>query len=79
MKWAGIEKKVSFCQYCCSRTYKLQLGHITLDNAENNAVAMKELEQLLVKEKITFDAKDNRIPCHIPCWEVTLWQFELYI
>jgi hypothetical protein len=40
------------------------LGHITLDNAENNATAMVELESLLKSEGIKFSAKENRIPCY---------------
>ena len=37
-----------------------------MDNAENNATAMKELEELFKMKDpdITFDHKDNRIPCY---------------
>src|SRR6266540_965414 len=35
-----------------------------MDNAENNAVAMKELQELLNKKKIQFDHKKHRIGCY---------------
>jgi hypothetical protein len=35
-----------------------------MDNAENNAVAMRELQELFEKEDIKFDHKDNRIGCY---------------
>jgi hypothetical protein len=35
-----------------------------MDNAENNAVAMRELQELFEKEGIKFDHKDNRIGCY---------------
>lgn len=41
----------------------LQVGHFTLDNAENNATFMAELELLLTARDIPFDAKDRRIMC----------------
>jgi len=62
---AGITKKASF-SFACHAAHvliKLQIGHITLDNAENNATAMQELQVLLNEKGIEFDAKDNRIPC----------------
>jgi len=47
----------------------LQIGHFTLDNAENNAVAMKELQSRLAKRReisdfVNFDHRDNRIRCY---------------
>jgi hypothetical protein len=33
---------------------------------------VKEVQMKLCKRHIV-------ITCHIPCWEMTLWQFELYI
>jgi len=35
-----------------------------MDNAENNAVAMKELQDLFEEDGITFDHLDNRINCY---------------
>src|ERR1700689_1268029 len=35
-----------------------------MDNAENNVTAMQELANLLKKQGITFDPKDNRIRCY---------------
>lgn len=41
----------------------LQIGHFTLDNAENNATLMDELDKCLTARDIPFDAKDRRIMC----------------
>jgi len=41
-----------------------QIGHFTLDNAENNAVAMRELESLLTKREVDFDHRNNRVRCY---------------
>ncbi|KAH8073394.1 ribonuclease H-like domain-containing protein, partial [Cristinia sonorae] len=38
-----------------------QIGTITLDNASNNNTLMRELQRLLKKEDIPFDAEGNRI------------------
>ncbi len=35
-----------------------------MDNAENNAVAMRELQDLFEKKGIKFDHKDNQIGCY---------------
>ncbi|KAH9015353.1 hypothetical protein EDB85DRAFT_2156753 [Lactarius pseudohatsudake] len=46
----------------------LNIGHITLDNTENNAVAMRELEALLAAREtnieIDFDHLNHRIRCY---------------
>ncbi|KAN0118276.1 Ribonuclease H-like domain containing protein [Russula decolorans] len=43
-----------------------KIGHFTLDNAENNATAMRELEALLKlhDDDIEFDHLNNRIRCY---------------
>jgi hypothetical protein len=43
----------------------VKTGHFTLDNAENNATMMKNLEQLLAERELPleFDASDRRIMC----------------
>ncbi|KAN0111972.1 Ribonuclease H-like domain containing protein, partial [Russula decolorans] len=43
-----------------------KIGHFTLDNAENNATAMRELEALLklYDDDIEFDYLNNRIRCY---------------
>ena len=45
-----------------------EIGHITLDNAENNAVAMRELQVLLGKREtavaVDFDHLNRRIRCY---------------
>ncbi|OJA12309.1 hypothetical protein AZE42_10247 [Rhizopogon vesiculosus] len=41
----------------------VKIGHITLDNAENNAMMMLELERLLGEREIEFSAQDRRIRC----------------
>lgn len=45
-----------------------QIGHFTLDNAENNAVAMRELESLLAAREtataIGFDRLNHRVRCY---------------
>ena len=62
---AGITEKASVVGRRAAYVLTmLQIGHITLDNAENNATAMKQLEILLNDRGIEFDAKDNRIPCY---------------
>ncbi|KAF8690920.1 hypothetical protein AX14_002938 [Amanita brunnescens Koide BX004] len=38
-----------------------QIGHITLDNAENNTTAMQELQKLLDSHGVKFDHLDNHI------------------
>jgi hypothetical protein len=40
-----------------------QIGHWTLDNAENNATFMQELGDLLEDRGITYDSTDSRIMC----------------
>ncbi|OJA15350.1 hypothetical protein AZE42_12785, partial [Rhizopogon vesiculosus] len=40
-----------------------KIGHITLDNVENNATMMLELECLLGECEIEFNAQDHRIRC----------------
>jgi hypothetical protein len=40
------------------------MGHITMDNAENNATAMEELQELFKIDNIKFDHKDNRVGCY---------------
>jgi len=37
---------------------------MTMDNAENNATCMKELQKLFKKDEIDFDPKDKRIRCY---------------
>jgi len=63
--WAFKTRGVCINASAISILTKLQIGHIMLDNAENNATTMKELEDLLHKEGIKFDAKDNRISCYL--------------
>ena len=46
-----------------------QISHFTLDNAKNNAVAMRELQSCLAKQHeisnfVNFDHRDNRIWCY---------------
>jgi len=45
-----------------------QIGHITLDNAENNATAMQELQSLLSKREtatsINFDPLNHHVRCY---------------
>ena len=63
---AGIVRKGNL-QYCTTSFTDLstfQIGHITLDNAENNATAMQELQKLLDSHGIKFDHLDNRIRCY---------------
>lgn len=40
------------------------MSHITMDNAENNATAMEELQELFKIDNIKFDHKDNRVGCY---------------
>jgi hypothetical protein len=40
------------------------MGHITMDNAENNETMMRELQRLFERQGIPFDSKDRRIRCY---------------
>lgn len=61
--WALRRRQVFFDNGLFVLT-ELQIGHITLDNAENHATAMAALQELLEEKGIMFDHKDNRIGCY---------------
>jgi hypothetical protein len=58
--------EVSICLHAC-----FQIGCFTLDNAENNAVMMRELETLLMacekatNKTIKFGFKNNHVQCYV--------------
>ena len=65
----NITVKVSipyYRYYALTCQLLLQIGHFTLDNTKNNAVAMKELQSRLAKrceitDFVHFDHRENRI------------------
>jgi hypothetical protein len=54
--------------FICSGFTFPQIGHFTLDNAENNAVAMQELEHQLDEPEtaiaVGFDHRNNCVRCY---------------
>ncbi|KIK21170.1 hypothetical protein PISMIDRAFT_104447, partial [Pisolithus microcarpus 441] len=50
-------------QHMDSLKAELLVGHITMDNADNNDKMMEALEEMLLKHNIPFDRKDQHIHC----------------
>ncbi|KIK20369.1 hypothetical protein PISMIDRAFT_105882, partial [Pisolithus microcarpus 441] len=50
-------------RYMDSLKVELLVGHVTMDNAENNNTMMEALEKLIHKCNIHFDKKDRHIHC----------------
>ena len=67
-----LDRAKVMLKVCCLRSHSLasprlltsfQIGHFTLDNAENNTTALQELQSLLAEREVTFNPKYQRVRC----------------